>query len=276
MILILQNRFFSVKCVDELSSGHTSTTLSSWHTLSPWRTVRHLALPPGLPQYQAAASWWAQKQQSSGPLTLRPVKLVKVIDLGLVSRAQLAWCTTPPVWSRITAEPQSSLIQSALHIVSPSLCLSASTFEDGAYHRTPTHTRNNAHTFFFFFYLDVISVPEVSHHRAAHLLPIPPSEILFTSDTLQSSHTYMDKHTQWSLNPIYLWCGIIHCCRCVTGQRTHQTWCQGECGAEGEEQMEAGLVLEENGWVVWCGSKFEIGLNSLSGWWGGMMSCVTQ
>lgn len=149
MILILQNCSFSVKCVDELSSGHTSTTLYSWHTLSPWRTVRHLALPPGLPQYQAAASWWAQKQQSSGPLTLRPVKLVKVIDLGLVSRAQLAWCTTPPVWSRITAEPQSSLIQSALHIVSPSLCLSASTFEDGAYHRTPTHA--TTHTLFFFF-----------------------------------------------------------------------------------------------------------------------------
>lgn len=196
MILILQNCSFSVKCVDELSSGHTSTTLYSWHTLSPWRTVRHLALPPGLPQYQAAASWWAQKQQSSGPLTLRPVKLVKVIDLGLVSRAQLAWCTTPPVWSRITAEPQSSLIQSALHIVSPSLCLSASTFEDGAYHRTPTHTRNNTHTFFFFFTLMWYQSPRyLIIEPPICSPPPPPKSCLLRIHCNHHTHTWTNTHS---------------------------------------------------------------------------------
>lgn len=104
---------------------------------------------------------------------LCPAKLDKVIDLLLVSRAQLAWLMMPSVWSWITTEVQSSFTQSAHHTLSLSLCLSASTFEDGVYHCRPTHT--NTHT-----WCDIspLGISSSSRPSAPHLLLLNPVYLL--------------------------------------------------------------------------------------------------
>lgn len=170
------------------------------------------------------------------------------------------------------------------HTVSPHHCLSVSLsvclHSWGWSLSSHTHTPAAQHThflsFFFLPWCDISpqGISSSSRPSAPHLPLLNPVYFCYTAiitHIYRQTHT----HTSQSRNPIYLWCGIIHCCRCVTGQRTHQTWCQGECVTEGEEQIGAGLVTEENDWVVCCGFKFKIGLNSLSGWCGDDELCYT-